>query len=178
MHIKDSFLIELAALETFLEFSTAAPLDVLSMVKKLIEKNTVTDAPASSNDLFLTLDSFMPKPVEIKPKEKKLRRIAYPEYAKWLEDTVNPAWLTEGEQLRRAREEKKLTRLEAAEMLGTNATTYSGWERGETPPKSQHIKAAIYRNFGVRFSKRLPLPHPGKTYYYVDENGEVAEKEK
>lgn len=170
MNIKDSFLIELAALETFLEFSAAAPLDVLSMVKKLIEKNTVTDAPTDFNEILEpTAESEKPE----KTKEKKPRRIAYPEYAKWLEDTINPAWIQEGEQLRKAREEKNMTRLEAAQLVGANTSTYSSWELGQTPPKSQQIKAALYRNFGVRFSKRLPLPHPGKTYYYVDENGEM-----
>lgn len=172
MHLKDSFLIELAALETFIEFSTAAPRDVISMVKKLIEKNTVTDAPTDFNEI---LEPTAEPEKSEKPKEKKPRRIAYPEYAKWLEDTVNPAWITEGEQLRRAREAKNMSRLEAAELLGANTTTYSAWERGETPPKSLQIKAAIYRHFGVRFSKRLPLPHPGKTYYYLDENGETEE---
>lgn len=172
MHINDSFLIELAALETFLEFSKAAPLDVLSMVKKLIEKNTAAETPTVlyGNITPPVLDEIM-KVAE----QKKPRRIAYPEYAKWLEDTVNPAWIIEGEQLRRAREEKNMSRLEAAELVGANTTTYSAWERGETPPKSQQIKAAIYKHFGVRFSKRLPLPHPGKTYYYVDENGEAVE---
>lgn len=170
MHIKDTFMFELDALETFIEFSTAAPRDVISMVKKLIEKNTVTDAPVSFNEI-LEPTAKAEKPE--KPKEKKVHRIAYPEYAKWLEDTVNPAWITEGEQLRRAREAKNMTRLEAAELVGANTTTYSAWERGETPPKSQKIKAAIYKNFGIRFSGRLPLPHPGKTYYYLDENGEA-----